>query len=104
MRAYLCSDVSDYKAYICSACAEDAIISKYSPKVCPACGYVYYDERVQYSWHTKHKGYTRLIPTDEYKSVKTSITAAKKRGVRFRVRETFAGFSIKILSHPIQKT
>ena len=71
---------------------------------CTICGHM--DDRAQrinYNWRKRRVGYSRLIPTSDWKNASTSIKRAEADGMKFSTTKCFAGFRIIIEIESVYK-
>jgi len=73
----------------------------YLPR-CPMC--LFRDKRsetINWRWHKRAVGYSRLIPNDlRDKAIRSLYVAKQKHGVQFTKTKTFAGLKITVASIP----
>lgn len=71
---------------------------------CPKCGHeTPHDSPIQWRWHRRPTGYSRLIPPDQMAQAMRSVYTARAKGVTFCIRKTLAGTLITVTSLPIPR-
>ena len=87
--------------FVCPNCEHTVILKRRIMRRCGACGYTDLSRsKIEYKWLTRPAGYSRLFPPEDADRVKNSLTKARKQGVQFATRHTFAGLRVTVLSLP----